>query len=155
MIKVSQKGKQLQRSRKCIYNTHTAQKLWLVIVVALCSLLPLHAQVGIGTTSPKAALDISSTNSGLLIPRVTLDAVTDITTVVNPNDAFLVESTLVYNTVTGGLTPAGFYYWDGNTWEAITDNSSNVYMGKVEITALGEIDVTLPFTPSPLHPFLL
>lgn len=148
MIKVSPKYYQLPKVRTCIHNGYTGQKLWFVIAIVLCSLMPIQAQVGIGTTSPNAALDISSSNSGLLIPRVTLGSATDDTTVVSPNEPDLVESTLVYNTGTGGLKPAGFYYWDGDSWEAMVDNTSDVYMGKIEITALGEIDVTLPFTPS-------
>jgi len=39
------------------------------------------AQVGVGTTSPQAALDISSTNSGLLVPRLANGAA--VTTPVN------------------------------------------------------------------------
>lgn len=69
--------------------------------------------VGIGTTTPNpsAKLDITSTNSGLLIPRVSLTSTTDTTTIAAP-----AISLLVYNTGTGGLAPAGFYYWNGTQW---------------------------------------
>lgn len=52
--------------------TTTTKKTFVTLIgMALCA-FSLHAQnVGIGTPSPKAALDVSSTNSGLLIPRVT------------------------------------------------------------------------------------
>ncbi|WP_033961976.1 tail fiber domain-containing protein [Psychroserpens jangbogonensis] len=64
----------------------------------------LHAQVGIGTTSPNGALEITSTTEGLLIPRVVLTATTTIT-VATP-----IASELVYNTNTAGDVTPGFYY---------------------------------------------
>jgi hypothetical protein len=69
-----------------------------------------YAQVGIGTTSPNASsiLDITSTNSGLLIPRVALTGVSDTSTIASP-----VTSLLVYNS---GFAPNGYYYWNGTIW---------------------------------------
>lgn len=69
--------------------------------------------LGIGTSTPdsSARLDVVSTNSGLLIPRVSLTSSTDTTTISSP-----ATSLLVYNTGTGGLSPAGFYYWGGASW---------------------------------------
>jgi len=59
-----------------------------------------------------AALDIRDfTDKGLLIPRIALTGPTDVTTISSP-----ALSLLVYNTGTGGLTPAGYYYWDGSRW---------------------------------------
>jgi hypothetical protein len=89
-------------------------------------------RVGIGTPTPdtSALLDVSSSNKGLLIPRVALTATNDGTTIPLP-----ATSLLVYNT-NGGLAPAGFWYnagmpgspnWiqleDSNAWSR-TGNSS-------------------------------
>ncbi|MBL4756048.1 MAG: hypothetical protein JKY52_20945 [Flavobacteriales bacterium] len=60
--------------------------------------------VGIGTTSPSARLEVSSTTSGVLIPRVTL--------VQRNAIAIPVTSELVFQT---DNTP-GYYYWDGAAW---------------------------------------
>jgi hypothetical protein len=60
---------------------------------------------------PSAGLDVNFTNKGLLIPRVALTSPTDASTISSP-----ALSLLVYNTGTGGLTPAGYYYWDGSKW---------------------------------------
>ena len=70
------------------------------------SITATHAQVGIGTTAPdtSSALEINSTNSGLLIPRMTQ----------TQRDAIASPATglLIYQT---DSTP-GFYYYDGTVW---------------------------------------
>ena len=82
------------------------------ILFLFCSFL-LSAQVGIGTITPSSSsmLDITSTNSGLLIPRIALTSSTDTVTIPSP-----VTSLLIYNTGAGGLSPAGYYYWNGSAW---------------------------------------
>ncbi|MCX7697772.1 MAG: hypothetical protein N2Z72_08805 [Bacteroidales bacterium] len=82
-------------------------------ILILKSILAFYPQsVGINNSglSPdvSAGLDINFTNKGLLIPRVTLQGENDATTIPNP-----ATSLLVYNTGTGGLQPAGFYYNQG------------------------------------------
>jgi hypothetical protein len=66
---------------------------------------------------PSAILDVSSTNKGMLIPRVTLQSTTDVTTIASP-----ANSLMVYNTnaaMTGG--GVGFWYWDSNAsvWQKL------------------------------------
>lgn len=63
----------------------------LLTVLILISYLSV-AQVGIGTSSPdaSAALEISSTNKGMLIPRLTND---QIITILNPTKGLVVYST--------------------------------------------------------------
>ena len=60
----------------------TATLLLLAVPIA-------QAQTGIGTTSPNAsaALDITSANRGLLIPRVALGSVNDGATILLPETA--------------------------------------------------------------------
>lgn len=81
------------------------------IVFFLLLVITANAQVGIGTTSPQAELDITSSNDGLLIPRVSLINSTDATTVQT-----LTVSELVYHTGSAGLATPGYYYWDGVQW---------------------------------------
>jgi len=62
-----------------------------------------------------AMLDVSSTSKGLLIPRVALTSINDVTTISSP-----AISLLVYNTnalMTGG--GVGYWYWDGTWVQAI------------------------------------
>jgi uncharacterized protein (TIGR02145 family) len=48
-----------------------AKNILLALSLVLASSLASHAQVGIGTSSPNAALDVSSTSNGFLPPRMT------------------------------------------------------------------------------------
>ncbi|HEU4496789.1 MAG TPA: hypothetical protein VFR70_07030 [Flavobacterium sp.] len=64
-----------------------------------------RAQVGIGTTAPNAALDITSANEGVLIPRVALTSTNIVAPVITPQ-----ASELVYNTATVNDVTPGFYY---------------------------------------------
>ena len=74
--------------------------------IILLSVTISYAQVGIGTTTPNTSsmLDIKSTNSGLLIPRMTLAQKTAIGT---PATGLLIYQT-------DGT--AGFWYYDGTIW---------------------------------------
>ncbi|MDI9312241.1 MAG: hypothetical protein QM535_18675 [Limnohabitans sp.] len=88
----------------------------------------IFSQVGIGTTTPNAALDITSSTQGVLTPRVALSATNVTVPVVNPAGGGLATSTLVYNTATAGTYPnnviPGYYYWDGTKWVRLNTESS-------------------------------
>jgi len=101
--------------------TQTSVKLLLAIL--LTTPLFTNAQIGVGTTTPEGALDISSTTSGLVPPRVLLNDINDATTVTNPKDGSApVAGTFVWNNGPNGVSPnnvaAGLYYWDGSRWVA-------------------------------------
>lgn len=95
----------------------------LLTAAASLFLAASYAQVGVGTTTPEGALDITSTNNGLVPPRVQLTDINDATTVVNPNGGGApVAGTFVWNNGASGVAPnnvaAGLYYWDGTRWVA-------------------------------------
>ena len=86
-------------------------KSLLLFLLVFFALTKTNAQVGIGTTTPDAALDITSTTDGLLIPRVALTITTSPSPLTLPT-----PSELVYNTAsTFDVTP-GYYYWDVVKW---------------------------------------
>jgi hypothetical protein len=94
-------------------------KLKIYITLFLLTVISsLHAQVGIGTTTPatSSALDITSTNTGLLIPRVALISTSDVATIASP-----VTSLLVYNS---GFPPNGYYYWNGTLWVLLSTGNN-------------------------------
>lgn len=104
-------------------------KLLLYLVSLFLSVAALAQNVGINTSGAtpdnSALLDMNTGNTftspkgkGLLIPNVPLASSTDATTIGSP-----AASLLVYNTGTGGLAPAGYYYNSGTSaspvWVAI------------------------------------
>ena len=99
------------------------------------------AQVGLNTSIPEAALDISSTTNGVLLPRVALNSLTTANPVVNPNGGLVVDGTMVWNTNTA-VAPAGFYYWQSNKWNKIIDSNKQVHFGKMVITSGGTKIIT-------------
>ena len=78
------------------------------------------SQVGIGTTNPSAssALEINSSNTGLLIPRVSLTSTTVAAPITSPATSLLVYNTNTFNDVT-----PGFYYWEGS-WKPLKSTTS-------------------------------
>lgn len=92
------------------------QQKYLISVLCFFCSVTIHAQVGIGTSSPSATsiLDISASDKGLLIPRVALTGTDDESTIDHP-----VESLLVYNTATVSDVTPGYYYWEGTRWYAM------------------------------------
>jgi hypothetical protein len=91
------------------------------ILTALASSNVFAQNVGIGTSTPNASskLEISSTNSGLLIPRVALTA----TNVASPVTA-PVASLLVYNTASVSDVTPGYYFWTGTAWSRLLNSAS-------------------------------
>lgn len=94
-----------------------------VFSMLICFSFLSHSQVGINTTSPEGVLDVSSTNSGIVFPRVALTARNVSTPVVNPNTGGApVNGTYVFNTTTTSTGTndvyPGLYVWYNNEWVA-------------------------------------
>lgn len=94
----------------------------IILLVVIIFSISTFSQVGIGTTSPDGSsiLDINSTNTGLLIPRVSLSDITNGSSPVNSPAVSL----LVYNTnaSTAGGNGVGYYYWNGTIWVKLQTN---------------------------------
>jgi hypothetical protein len=93
---------------RSIVNTIIMKKtISLIFILTICFFS--FAQVGIGTPTPNASamLDIESTESGLLIPRMT-EAERD--AIVSPEKSLIIYQTDVTE---------GFYYFDGTAWIAL------------------------------------
>lgn len=94
-------------------------RLSLLLIALLCT-VTINAQVGINTSTPQGALDISSSTNGFVPPRVALTATTTEAPVVNPQGGSIPAGTVVWNTATAGSSPTnvvpGLYYWNGSSW---------------------------------------
>ncbi|UYW01732.1 hypothetical protein K5I29_02060 [Flavobacterium agricola] len=96
--------------------------LKVLVFVLICNVAMVRAQVGIGTTTPHASaiLDISSTNSGILIPRIKLLTDGDDSGINKPATGLL-----VFNTNVAKNLQEGFYYWNGKNWKSLQGNNSS------------------------------
>ncbi len=97
-----------------------------LLLTLLCAATLTQAQIGIGTATPhaSAALDVTATNKGLLLPQVALTGVNDASTITTP-----AASLLVWNT--GASWGGAAYYYNSGTssapvWAKIINNSADV-----------------------------
>jgi len=67
-----------------------------------------------------AALNVTATDKGVLLPRIPLKSATDQTTITSPTTGLL-----VYNTGTEATFPTeGYMYWNGTQWRLISTSTS-------------------------------
>ncbi|PRP66355.1 hypothetical protein [Nonlabens agnitus] len=80
-----------------------------------------YSQVGIGTITPDAStlLEVSSSNKGVLLPKVALTGTTDVTTIANP-----AMGLLIFNTANVPGLNVGYTYWNGSRWSTFLDIST-------------------------------
>lgn len=132
----------------------------IFVVAFLLFSINAFTQVGVGTTVPNGALDISNTTMGLVPPRVMLTATNVEAPVINPQGGSILPGTMIYNTNTTsgtyGVTP-GLYFWDGSRWvsqyqrrfsQTYTQTSSNTYAtgaGYTAINGLSSLSFTAPY----------
>jgi hypothetical protein len=98
-----------------------------IVTFCLFSIRFSFSQVGIGTTTPNssAALEVSSSNKGFLLPRVALTSAQDMTTIPNPVQGLMIYNTSeLYDNMSSLLLKRGFYYFTGQTWVLVTDKSN-------------------------------
>ena len=103
----------------------------VLLVSALLFTTQLFSQnVGIGTATPDASsqLEVSSSNKGILIPRVALTASNVAAPVSSPSN-----SLIIYNTAIGGVDPytvtPGFYFWNSSSalWIKLVSSSESLW----------------------------
>lgn len=101
------------------------KKLLLPLMVVLF-IKHIHAQVGIGTTTPAASalLDVNSTSKGFLPPRMTAAQRIAISSPA--------EGLLIYQT----NAPAGFYFYKGGVWTRLSETTSSTSGGATPIVTI-------------------
>lgn len=93
---------------------------YTLTICLLFFVLGLHAQSGVAINESgnsfdlTAIFDVQSSSKGILIPRIPLTGISDVTTIPNPT-----TSLLVYNTATTSDVVEGFYFYSGSAWTPI------------------------------------
>ncbi len=100
----------------------------IIALVLLSFQANVNAQVAINSTgtdpNASALLDLSGNNKGLLIPRISLNSETDMETITDlDSNSSSATGLLVYNTGLGNLKEKGFFYWNGERWKKLGDES--------------------------------
>jgi hypothetical protein len=105
-----------------------------------------NGAVGIGTTTPATAaqLDVSSTNKGVIFPRIALTSAIDNVTIPGVADGILVYNTATAGTGQNAITP-GYYYWQNNRWNKLQTNAyAGVIFGVHNSTVPNHLTATTP-----------
>lgn len=96
------------------------KRVRLILLSFLLSSASIFAQVGIGTTTPRGALEVNSATNGFVPSQVALTSIIVSAPVVNPQGGAPIAGTIVWNTATTGVSPnnvvPGLYYWNGSRW---------------------------------------
>jgi polyhydroxybutyrate depolymerase len=101
----------------------------LLFFVTLCSAQSVGINTNGSVPDSSAMLDIKSNNKGLLIPRVLLTSLHDSITIRKPAISLMVFNTNI--TLPGG---AGFYVWNGKSWDVIISTANPFVKGKNKFT---------------------
>ena len=104
----------------------TGFKLTAILLCIVGFQFGAHAQsLAVNTTGatahPSALLDINSLNKGMLIPRISLTGINDVTTITAPQTSLIVYNT---NAAIIGGSGLGYYYFDGIKWVKMIDDAT-------------------------------
>jgi trimeric autotransporter adhesin len=94
------------------------KKIFALVLISFLTVNGFAQNVGIGTTipSPSAILDVSSTNKGVLLPRVSLTSIGDTLTIPNAALGLIVYNTNVGMTGSTFTDKTGYYVWNGSIY---------------------------------------
>ena len=108
------------------------KKAVLLVFLLLSMSILVHAQTGIGTTSPDASarLEVAASDKGFLPPRIALTGINVASPVTNPSNGLLIFNTASAGTGTNRVTP-GYYFWNNSAaiWQRL---ASDVNIGDVK-----------------------
>ena len=124
------------------------KKLLHFFLLSTISFTTFAQNVAINSTgvapAASAMLDVASTSSGLLIPRVALTAINLAGPITTPATSLLVYNTATANTGVAlppnNISP-GYYYWNSTNWVRVVGSNTNDW------STLGNAGITTPTSP--------
>lgn len=128
------------------------KNILLTVFLISSFFIRLHAQVGIGTSTPNSSsnldIDVSSltTKKGMLLPRVALQNSTDVTTIANPAVGLMIYNTQDNGTIPNNVEKNTFYFWNGVQWTNISSLTEvkRELLPQVFFIAEGNNNITTP-----------
>jgi hypothetical protein len=113
----------------------------LVFLIFFCSFFNLYSQVGVGTNTPKATIEItgqpsvSSTADGVIAPRITRAQLIAKTAYSSDQVGAIVYVSDLSGTVnasTTNVTQVGYYFFNGTSWNSMNSGLSNFTIGDIK-----------------------
>ncbi len=96
-----------------------------LLAIQLCA---MAQNIGIGTINPDASaqLDITASDKGLLVPRISITNIASAAPVTSPATGLLVYNT---NASIVGGSGVGFYFWNGSQWTKLSTGGASAGAG--------------------------
>ncbi|WP_417237436.1 hypothetical protein [Bizionia paragorgiae] len=102
-------------------------KVLIFCILTFFTVSVSNAQVGINTTTPNGILEVNSSNTGVVLPRLALTRTDVMAPATNPQGGLIPTGTVVYNTNTTDVfdipnnlnysVNPGIYVWTTDHWE--------------------------------------
>lgn len=95
------------------------KKRIITLLSAILCFSNSSAQIGIGTTTPNAsaALDVFSSNKGILLPRLNLTGRSDVSTISAPANGLIAFNLAAAGTATNTVVANSLYFRQNNIWQ--------------------------------------
>lgn len=126
----------------------TMKKITYILILLIAAATATKAQQGFGTSTPapSSVIDMTATHKGVLMPRVALTGLTDVTTIPSAANTLTVFNTATTTMGDGNDVTPGYYYWNNTDtkWVRLLtsiDAAVNIYNADGSLTDNRSVDM--------------